>query len=227
MAIQGADYRAWVLASLVPHLPPTQRHDALTGALNAAFVIDADDRYRMLALVTLAPSVHADLLGRALDAARSITSDEYRVRALAALIPRLPHTQSSGLVADTLGMAYAIKEDDERAGALTALAHVMPKSERPAVLIEALKAARAIEIRGTNSREIALGEIATELRQLDDMQFTQLADETRVYGLLEGLKRSEAFCLLANAAEQIAELGGQVASDYCRTAIRDVVRWWP
>jgi hypothetical protein len=227
MAIQGADYRAWVLASLVPHLPPTQRHDALTGALNAAFVIDADDRYRMLALVTLAPSVHADLLGRALDAARSITSDEYRVRALAALISRLPHTQSSGLVADTLGMAYAIKEDDERAGALTALAHVMPKSERPAVLIEALKAARAIEIRGTNSREIALGEIATELRQLDDMQFTQLADETRVYGLLEGLKRSEAFCLLANAAEQIAELGGQVASDYCRTAIRDVVRWWP
>ena len=60
---------------------------------------------------------------------------------------------------------------------------------------------------------------------LEDKEFETLADEIRVIGLLEGLTRGAALSLLASAAEQIAKLGGEVATINFCTAISDIAQW--
>ena len=114
-----------------------------------------------------------------------------------------------------------MSDDEDRAGALSELAPHLPTD----LLGPALQAAR--EISDDEDRAQALGALAPRLWRLDDTKFAELEGEIRVASLLEGLARGGALSLLAAAVDQIAALGGEVATSDCRIAISDTARWWP
>jgi hypothetical protein len=101
------------------------------------------------------------LLRNALKAARAISFDGSRARALAALAPHLPETERPAVLRDALEAARAISDNVVRAHVLAALAPHLPETERPAVLRDALETARAIS--DDDSRARALAALAPRL----------------------------------------------------------------
>ena len=76
--------------------------------------------------------------------ARQIQEPKLRIRALAALVPRLGLTERDQALREALTAARAIGDEESRSAALAALAPRLAPTERDQALREALEAARAI-----------------------------------------------------------------------------------
>lgn len=123
--LEDPDARAMLLGRMIPHLPQTLQHQALIGALNAIERISGDEA-RTQALIALAPYIDAigplhylpEGLQQAMTVTFSITREDERARAFAALAPYL----SPDLMTEALHAAKGIGDDFERARTLGRLA---------------------------------------------------------------------------------------------------------
>jgi hypothetical protein len=134
-------------------LPEEQRkahqRRLLTLAFQNAIKIYSDSE-RSDALVKLAPHLPAELMAKALSAARSIADESARSRALTGLAPHLP----AELMAEALSAARSIANEDARSHTLTDLAPHMPAKMMVEGLTEALSSARSIADENARSRAL-------------------------------------------------------------------------
>ena len=125
--ISSEDARAGALATLAPQLPEDERARGLSEALSATQKHQQRGRAHEGVGGAGAPAAR-QLLGEALTAAETISDDERRAEALAALAPQLPEDERARVWGEALSAAQNISSEDARARALAALAPSCPRT---------------------------------------------------------------------------------------------------
>ena len=144
--IENDKYRSSALTALVPHLPEHERASVLSKALDAARSI-ADQRDRFWALKGLVPHLPGELLGEALDAARSIEGWKWtRSPALEALAPHLANLPLEDLSAMWTRTVHVLAERTrpDLLGDLPSLAPILAALAQSDAADEFREVARAI-----------------------------------------------------------------------------------
>jgi hypothetical protein len=179
--IRDEDHRARALAELTPHLPESEREQALREALAAAQAIWHKGA-QAKALAKLAPHLPELLLQEALATAREIQDGYWRAEALIGMAPHLPEL----LLREVLAAAREIESEWRRA---EALAKLTPRLAELGCTQEALVTAQGI--RDKEYRARALAELASHLPESE----REIRDE---------YDRAQ---VLAELARQLAGLG--------------------
>jgi len=148
---------ARALTDLVPYLPEQLKAQTVQDALSVAQAITY---FRAEVLTDLAPYLPEPLMTKALSAARAITDETARIRALAGLASYLPEPLKTQIVQEALSAARTITNETARARVLTSLAPHLPEP----LMTEALSAARAIT--DETARAEALIDLAPHLPEL-------------------------------------------------------------
>jgi hypothetical protein len=134
----------------------------------------SDDYSRARMLTVLAPHLAGEMLPRALNAARAISHEYYRLSALAAVASEMSADARAEGIAQALDSALAITDEFQRATALGAVAPHVPVELLP----RALEAARSL--RPGFKQSDVLAALAT-----------RLAEASTASPLMRGLMRNE------------------------------------
>jgi Domain of unknown function (DUF4062) len=156
--------RGKLLIRLLPYLRDNTRDGVVQEILATLQRLPesaSGDSPRATVLVRLAPRLPDRFQTDALEAARSITTDEARARALIGLVPYLPDIPRAAAVEDALDAARMAKADGVWLGALADLAPYLPDGSRRMLLAEALRDARAID--DVERRPMTLARLASHL----------------------------------------------------------------
>jgi hypothetical protein len=133
------------------------RHDLLTEeqALNL-IDLKMNEEERASCLVGIAGMLRPSNILRALEAARGISSEGSRSRALAGLAPHLPPELQGEVIGEALSAARSVSSEEERSRALAGLAPHLPPQLQGEVIGEALSAARSVSSEEERSRALAV-----------------------------------------------------------------------
>ena len=159
--------------------------------LEAAGKLECDDGTRCGTLLILIPSLPAELLASALEAAKNFHDTTMRLRIIAALAPRLP----ASLLTRAFAMAQPIGDEAERREALSALIRHLPLDEAGKAFAGALDAALAASDPAARSKGLFT------LAQTQD-----LAEEMRGAALLQALEAAKSTVKCGARLQALADL---------------------
>jgi hypothetical protein len=250
-----ARWQAATMTQIVPHLLPGSRERTVREILETIRNIDSD-HYRAQILAALAPYLPTSALPGAFAAARQISRDRWRTRAILSLVQNLAEAEREPILGDLLVSIETLEEGHPvgpslRAQLLTQIAPLLSD----VLLGNALSIAQRIDHPQWQAEALMglaphlsaglLVEALMSTRQIKNTYWQTKAQEEimpfllqspytelvgrwrRLLSTLAHQKRSELLADLRLLTPIIAFVGGEMAAAETFRAVQDVGRWWP